>query len=187
MQKALIITAPSGAGKTTLVKMLLENRNDLAFSVSACTREKRANEVDGKDYYFLSEADFRAKITAGEFAEWEEVYEGMFYGTLQSEIERIWALGKAVIFDIDVKGAISLKEKLGDKALSIFITPPNTETLRQRLLGRGTENEESFLKRFNKSVVELAFKEQMDTLVCNDNLLDAFKDLNIKVTEFLAE
>lgn len=187
MQKALIITAPSGAGKTTLVKMLLKERDDLAFSISACTREKRANETDGKDYYFLSETDFRNKIKNNEFAEWEEVYEGMFYGTLQSEIERIWDLGKAVIFDIDVKGAISLKERLGDKALSIFIAPPNTETLKQRLLGRGTETEESFLKRFNKSVVELAFKEQMDTHVYNDNLLDAFKDLNLKVDSFLED
>lgn len=186
MGKALIITAPSGAGKTTLVKMLLESRNDLAFSVSACTRPKRKNEIDGKDYYFLKPEEFRAKIANNEFAEWEEVYQDMFYGTLQSEIERIWALGKAVIFDIDVKGAITLKEKLGNKALSIFIAPPNTETLKQRLLGRGTENEESFLKRFNKSVVELSFKEKMDTFIYNDTLDDAFKDLNLKVDQFLS-
>jgi len=185
MGKALIITAPSGAGKTTLVKMLLESRNDLAFSVSACTRQKRENEVHGKDYYFLKPDEFRAKIANNEFAEWEEVYQDMFYGTLQSEIERIWASGKTVIFDIDVKGALSLKEKLGDKALSIFITPPSKETLKQRLLGRGTENEESFQKRFNKSVEELGFQEKMDTTVINDDLQTAFKELNEKIDAFV--
>ena len=185
MGKALIITAPSGAGKTTLVKMLLESRNNLAFSVSACTRQKRENETHGKDYYFLKPDEFRAKIANNEFAEWEEVYQDMFYGTLQREIERIWDLGKTVIFDIDVKGALSLKEKLGDKALSIFITPPSKETLKQRLLGRGTENEESFQKRFNKSVEELGFQEKMDTTVINDDLQTAFKELNQKIDAFV--
>lgn len=185
MEKAIIITAPSGAGKTTLVKKLLQNRDDLAFSVSACTRQQRPGEIDGKDYYFLSEKEFRNKIKEHAFAEWEEVYEGMFYGTLLSEIERIWKENKAVIFDIDVKGALNLKEKLGNKALSVFIAPPNVEVLKERLLGRGTENNETLQKRYGKALEEMEYQSQMDTFIVNDNLDVAFKELEQKVTNFL--
>lgn len=185
MQKAIIITAPSGAGKTTLVRMLLEKRSDLAFSVSACTRAKRVGEVDGKDYYFLSESEFREKIAEKAFVEWEEVYEGMFYGTLYAELERIWEQNKVIIFDIDVQGAMHLKEALGTKALSVFIAPPSTETLKKRLQLRGTESEESLQRRYGKAVYELQFQDRMDTFIINDILQDAFAELNAKVEDFI--
>lgn len=185
MQKAIIITAPSGAGKTTLVAKLLAGRKDLSFSISACTRDKRANEVHGRDYYFLHPAVFKKMIAADEFIEWEEVYDDMFYGTLRSEIKRIWAENKAVIFDIDVKGALNLKKQLGEQALAIFIAPPSTEILKERLMARGTETEESFHKRFNKSIEELDYQDQMDDVVVNDDLEEAFQLLEAKVAAFL--
>lgn len=185
MEKAIIITAPSGAGKTTLVKMLLNKFTLFSFSVSACTRGIRPNEVDGKDYYFLSEESFQNKIKENAFIEWEEVYDGMFYGTLMSEIERIWALGKVVIFDIDVQGAINLKAKLGLKALAVFIAPPNLEVLKNRLASRGTESKESFEKRIDKAVFELQFQNEMDVVVVNDNLEKAFDDLSNEIAQFL--
>lgn len=185
MEKAIIITAPSGAGKTTLVKLLLANRDDLAFSVSACTRSKRQGEVNGKDYYFLSEEAFRKSIANKEFIEWEEVYENMFYGTLYSELERVWAGNKAIIFDIDVQGALHLKETLGEKALSVFIAPPNKEVLKERLLKRGTESEETMNSRYGKAVYELAFQSRMDVFVVNDNLETAFQELNQIINNFL--
>lgn len=184
-QKAIIITAPSGAGKTTLVKKLLKNRDDLAFSVSACTRNKRESEVNGVDYYFLDPNEFRQKIKEDGFVEWEEVYEGMFYGTLKTEIQRIWKSDRAVIFDIDVKGAIQLKKKLGEKAITIFITPPSKEVLSERLRGRGTESEETLRKRLSKSLTELEFQQQMDVTVINDDLEIAYQDLCEKVSEFI--
>lgn len=187
MEKAIIISAPSGAGKTTLVKLLLQRRRDLEFSISACTRAKREGEVDGKDYYFLSDRDFQRKIREAEFIEWEEVYKGMFYGTLFSELERVWSNNKAVIFDIDVQGAIHLKEKLGKKALSIFIAPPSIEVLEERLRTRGTESEESLERRLAKSMYEMQFQNRMDAVVVNDDLEAAFMDLNQRVEKFLAD
>lgn len=184
-QKAIIITAPSGAGKTTLVKKLLASHDDLSFSVSACTRDKREGEQDGKDYYFLDVREFQRKIRRNEFLEWEEVYSGMFYGTLKSEVERIWAEGKAVIFDIDVKGAKHLKAQLGEKARAIFIAPPSVEALKERLQGRGTESEESLKKRLDKSLAEMAYEKDMDLTVVNDDLELAFKELVNRVDEFL--
>lgn len=186
MNKAIIITAPSGAGKTTLVKKLLAINELLAFSVSACTRNKRPGEVDGKDYYFLSPTTFRKKIKNNEFIEWEEVYEDMYYGTLRSEIERIWQLNKAVIFDIDVKGAINLKKQLKEKAIAIFIAPPSVATLKERLQKRGTEDEKSLAKRINRSIEELNYQGKMDTFIINDNLEIAFQELQEKVNTFLA-
>lgn len=186
MQKAIIITAPSGAGKTTLVKKLLEVRNDLEFSISACTREKRANEIHGRDYYFLHPGVFKKMVAAKEFLEWEEVYTDMFYGTLKSELDRIWAHNKSVIFDIDVQGAINLKKQLGDRALAIFIAPPNVETLRKRLEGRGTENQETFNKRFDKAVEELAFQDKMDKVLINDDLEKSFQELNEMIGIYLS-
>lgn len=186
MEKAIIITAPSGAGKTTLVKMLLAERTDLAFSVSACTRKMRKGEVHGKDYYFLTPQEFKQKISEQLFIEWEEVYENMYYGTLLSEIDRIWQNGKAVIFDIDVKGAVNLKQKLGEKALSIFIKPPSKEALRERLLGRATEDEATLQKRLGRALEELEFEKEMDVVIENDVLDDAFAELQQTINTFFA-
>jgi guanylate kinase len=185
MQKAIIITAPSGAGKTTLVKKILKQRKDLAFSVSACTRDRRLNEIHGRDYYFLHPGVFKQKIEDNEFIEWEEVYQDMFYGTLKSEIERIWMKNKAVIFDIDVKGAVNIKKQLGDQALAIFIAPPSSEVLKARLKARGTESEESLNVRFNKSLEELAYQDQMDEIVINDDLVISTRELNERIARFL--
>lgn len=184
-QKAIIITAPSGAGKTTLVSLLLKKHHQFAFSISACTRKKRNYEIDGKDYYFLSPEEFKAKIENDAFLEWEEVYENMYYGTLKSEVERLWKEEKVVIFDIDVKGAVNLKQKLGDKAISIFIMTPSKETLKERLAKRATETEEMLQKRLNKSLEELEYKSKMDTFIINNQLEDAFEELETKVFEFL--
>lgn len=185
--KAIVITAPSGAGKTTLVKLLLEERNDLAFSISACTRKKRELEVDGKDYHFLTPDDFKNKLSEDAFVEWEEVYTDMFYGTLKSELKRIWAENKTVIFDIDVKGAVNIKKQLGDQVLTIFIKPPSKEELYFRLKGRGTETEETIKKRYDRSVLELAFEHQFDTVIVNDNLPLAFDELNEVVEAFIGK
>lgn len=185
MGKAIVITAPSGAGKTTLVKKLLAKRTDLVFSISACTRSQRPNEIDGKDYYFLSPEKFQQKIKEDAFLEWEEVYTNMYYGTLKSETERIWNEGKNVIFDIDVKGAVNIKKALQEQVKTIFIKPPNKETLYQRLQGRGTETEETIKKRYDRSVLELEYETQFDAVVINDDLETAFKNLQTIVDEFL--
>ncbi len=149
--KLVIFSAPSGAGKTTIVKHLLATNPNLGFSISACTRDKRGrNEVHGKDYYFLTPDEFKKKLDNDEFVEWQEVYVGAFYGTLKSEVERIWSLGKTVIFDVDVKGGINIKKLYGDNALAIFVEPPSIEELERRLRSRETENDESISKRMFK-------------------------------------
>lgn len=169
--KALIFSAPSGSGKTTIVHHLLKTNNDLGFSISASTRDKRGRkEVDGKDYHFLSPEEFKLKIDANEFIEWEEVYAGNFYGTLKSEINRIWAEGKNVIFDVDVKGGINLKKYFGDKALSIFVKVPSLEILAERLKERGTESEESFSRRLFKAKFEMSFQDKFDVVLLNEDL-----------------
>ncbi len=169
--KALIFSAPSGSGKTTIVKYLLENNPDLGFSISASTRDRRGRtEVDGKDYHFLTPEEFKEKIDANEFIEWEEVYAGNFYGTLKSEIERIWAEGKNVIFDVDVKGGINLKKYFGDKALAIFVKVPSIEILAQRLNSRGTETEESLSRRLFKAKFEMSFQDKFDVVLLNEDL-----------------
>lgn len=185
MNKAIVITAPSGAGKTTLVKLLLKERSDLSFSISACTRKKRDFEIDGKDYHFLSPEVFKNKIKENAFIEWEEVYTDMFYGTLKSELNRIWENNKSVIFDIDVKGAVNVKKQLEKKVLTIFIKPPSKDELYKRLKGRGTETEETIKKRFDRSVLELTFEKEFDKVIVNDNLNIAFKELNSIVELFL--
>jgi guanylate kinase len=169
--KALIFSAPSGSGKTTIVRHLLSTNPDLGFSISASTRDKRGRtESHGQDYYFLSPEDFKKKIDADEFIEWEEVYEGNFYGTLKSEIERIWKEGKNVIFDVDVKGGLNLKRYFGDRALAVFVKVPSIEILKERLNDRGTESEESLSRRLFKAKFEMSFQDKFDVVLINENL-----------------
>ncbi len=170
MSKLLIVTAPSGAGKTTIVRHLLQQFSNLAFSISATTRERRAHEVDGVDYYFISVEDFKARVQAGAFVEWEEVYEDQFYGTLRSEIERLWAEGKDIVFDIDVRGALNLKNSFPEQALTIFVKPPSPEVLFERLRQRRTESEESLRKRIARASDELAWENKFDVVLVNDIL-----------------
>lgn len=184
-QKILIITAPSGAGKTSITHHLMSHFPVLSFSVSATTRKSRANETDGVDYYFISEEEFKKKIQLKEFAEWEMVYEGKYYGTLKSELKRIWGLGKVPVLDIDVKGAIHVQQQYPENTLSLFIEPPSVEELKKRLLSRGTENEDSLNARVNKASYEIGFKDHFDKVIVNDNLENAcMKALSI-VEEFL--
>src|SRR5690349_4967779 len=169
--KALIFSAPSGSGKTTIVRHLLEKNSDLGFSISASTRDKRGRtEAHGKDYYFLSPAEFKSRIDKNEFIEWEEVYAGNFYGTLKSEIERIWKEGKNVIFDVDVKGGINLKKYFGDRALAIFVKVPSLEVLKTRMNDRGTETQESLSRRLFKAQFEMGFSDKFDAVLLNENL-----------------
>jgi guanylate kinase len=175
--KAIIFSAPSGSGKTTIVKHLLTNNPDLGFSISASTRDKRGRtEQNGKDYYFLSPTDFRKKIDNNEFVEWEEVYEGNFYGTLKSEIDRIWREGKNVIFDVDVKGGLNLKKYFGDKALAIFVKVPSIEVLKERLHDRGTETSESLSRRLFKAQFEMGFSDKFDVVLVNETLEKSLKE-----------
>jgi guanylate kinase len=169
--KAIIFSAPSGSGKTTIVKHLLKTNPDLGFSISASTRDKRGRtEKDGQDYYFLSPLEFKQKIDNNDFVEWEEVYAGNFYGTLKSEIQRIWDCGKNVIFDVDVKGGLNLKKYFGDNALSIFVKVPSIEVLEARLNDRGTETPESLSRRLFKAQFEMSFQDQFDVVLVNENL-----------------
>jgi guanylate kinase len=169
--KAIIFSAPSGSGKTTIVKHLLKTNSDLGFSISASTRDKRGRtEENGKDYYFLSPDQFKTKIDNNEFIEWEEVYEGNFYGTLKSEIERIWSEGKNVIFDVDVKGGLNLKKYFGDKALAIFVKVPSVEVLKERLRDRGTESDQSLSRRLFKAKFEMSFQDKFDVVLVNEEL-----------------
>ncbi len=186
MNKAIIFCAPSGSGKTTIVKHLLSVDERLSFSVSACTRKQREGEVHGKDYYFLSHEEFKQKIAAGDFLEHEEVYGGNFYGTLKSEVERIWSLGKTVMFDVDVVGGLNIKEYFGDKALAIFVKPPSIEVLEQRLRFRSTETEETLRIRVGKAVHELVFESKFEHVLINDDLAAALKSAEKLVSQFLA-
>ena len=169
--KAIIFSAPSGSGKTTIVKHLLETNNKLGFSISACTRDKRGrNEENGKDYYFLTPEEFKSKIDKNEFVEWEEVYAGNFYGTLKSEVERVWAQGKHVIFDVDVKGGLHLKEYFKEKALAIFVKVPSLEVLEQRLKERKTDSSSSISQRLFKAKFEMSFESKFDVSLVNEDL-----------------
>ncbi|HZY80187.1 MAG TPA: guanylate kinase [Cyclobacteriaceae bacterium] len=184
--KALIFSAPSGSGKTTIVKHLLANNPTLGFSISASTRDRRGRtEQDGKDYYFLTPENFKKKIDNDEFVEWEEVYPGNFYGTLKSEIERIWRDGKDVIFDVDVQGGIKLKKYFDEKALSIFVKVESIEVLKQRLNSRGTETEESLSRRLFKAKFEMAFSDKFDKIILNDNLDRAIKEAQSLYNDFI--
>ena len=186
--KLIIFSAPSGSGKTTIVKHLLAENSNLGFSISACTRDRRGRaEENGKDYYFLTPEDFKQKIDEGEFVEWEEVYTGAFYGTLKSEIQRLWDSGKHVLFDVDVQGGLKLKEFYGDKALAVFVKVPNEETLRERLIGRGSETEESLSKRLFKVHFEMSFQNRFDVVLLNDDLNESLKKAQALVDNFIQE
>ena len=187
-RKLIVFSAPSGSGKTTIVRHLL-NATDLplAFSISATTREPRPGELDGKDYYFLSVEAFKKRIAEEAFVEWEEVYEGAFYGTLKSEIERIWNAGKSVVFDIDVEGGISIKRHFGDQALTIFVQPPSIDDLRKRLEERNTEGAEQLETRVSKASKELQRAPEFDTILINDQLEAALVKGEQIVAEFLSE
>jgi len=183
--KLIIFSAPSGAGKSTLVKHLLEKGFDLEFSISATSRLPRGSERHGEDYYFISADEFRNKIARDEFLEFEEVYEGCFYGTLKSEVERITSQGKNIIFDVDVIGGLNVKKQYGNKALAVFVAPPSVEVLEKRLKNRATDSAEKIAERINKAEYEMTFAPQFDKIVVNDNLETAQKEVEEIIREFL--
>ncbi len=185
--KAIIFSAPSGAGKTTIVHHLLSVFDELAFSISACSRPRRPNERKGKDYHFLSIENFKEKIANDEFVEWEEVYKDNFYGTLKSEVERIWAEGKTVVFDVDVIGGLNLKKYFGENALSVFVKPPSISHLEERLRTRETETEASIARRIGKAEQELQTVDKFDYVLLNDQLEKAFAEAEQVVQSFLAK
>lgn len=184
--KVIIFSAPSGSGKSTIVGRLLADYPNLEFSISATSRAPRGNETDGREYYFFTREEFENKIRNGEFVEYEEVYEGSYYGTLKSEVERIWAKGHAIIFDIDVKGGVTLKSLYGDTAMSVFIMPPDMETLKKRLESRGTDSAESIEKRLARAKEEMEYRAKFDHVVVNDDLETAVKDTRRLIDAFLA-
>ena len=184
-EKMVIITAPSGAGKTSITRHLMNIFPQLAFSISATTRKPRSNEKDGADYYFMTPEEFQQKILQNEFAEWEMVYEGKYYGTLKSELQRIWALNKVPLLDIDVKGAIHVQQQFPDATLSLFIEPPSVTELKKRLTGRGTESEESLNARVSKAAYELSFKHPFHHVIVNDDLSQACQEAEAFVLNFI--
>ena len=185
MGKLIVISAPSGAGKTSIVHHLLKNMDELSFSVSACSREKREKETHGEDYYFLGVEGFQQKIKKDAFLEWEEVYENQYYGTLKSEIERIWEEGKTVIFDVDVVGGLNIKKQYPIECLSIFIMPPSVEVLAERLIGRDSESDESLQKRLDKAEEEIAQNQEFDTVILNDDFDIACEETQEVITNFI--
>ncbi len=183
--RVIIFSAPSGSGKTTIVQHLLKKFPELEFSISATSREPRGQEVNGKDYYFLSGEEFSARVADDQFIEWEEVYAGTCYGTLRSEVDRIWAADGTVVFDVDVVGGERIKEIFGDAALSLFIMPPSVEELRIRLEGRGTDSPEAIDRRVAKAETEIAHAKNFDRTIINDSLEVALKEAEGVVGEFL--
>lgn len=179
--RCFIFSAPSGAGKTTLVRHILKVRSDLAFSVSATSRAPRGDEREGIDYYYMTPEKFREQIKAGAFVEWEEVYHEQYYGTLKAEIARIWGNNQHVVFDVDVEGGVSLKKAFGDQALSVFVQPPSLDVLEKRLRARGTESEENIAKRMSKAARELTYADRFDHVLINDDLERA----KLEVVEFV--
>jgi guanylate kinase len=184
--KCIIFSAPSGAGKTTIVHRLLQEIPSLSFSVSACSREARLTEKDGVDYYFLTADEFKNKIENQDFIEWEEVYANNFYGTLTSEIEKIWSANKSVIFDVDVVGGLNLKRYFGDKALAVFVQPPSLEILEKRLRSRKTESEEKIQVRIKKATIEMERANEFDYILVNNELDFAVNEIKEIVLKFLA-
>ena len=184
--KLIIISAPSGSGKSSVISQIIGDKDlKLEFSISATTRAPRGGEIDGKDYYFLSLDDFKKKIDAGEFAEYEEVYEGRFYGTLKSEINRINNKGKNVILDVDVKGGMNVRKMYGEQALSLFIMPPSIDVLRKRLTSRATDAQEEIERRVNKAAYELTFAEHFDRVIVNDVLEIAVEEARNLIKDFV--
>ncbi len=186
-KKVIILTAPSGAGKTSITKFLLANYPQLAFSVSATTRAPRGAEQDGIDYHFISPADFEGHIEQNDFLEYEMVYEGLYYGTLKSELDRIWRQGKTPVLDIDVKGAIAIQKQLGDQALSIFILPPSIEVLKERLEKRNTESSEKMQMRLDKAEYEISHSDQFNAVVKNDILEQACRETAALIQAFISK
>ncbi len=183
--KIIILSAPSGTGKSTIIGELIKMPElKLGFSISATSRKPRGHEVDGKDYFFLSEEEFQQKVDNNEFVEWEEVYAGTRYGTLESEVERVTCSGHNLIMDVDVKGALNIKKRFGEDALSIFVMPPSVETLELRLRKRGTDSEETITKRLAKARYEMSFSKDFDTTVVNDSLADAVSKVKEKIECF---
>ena len=187
LRKAFIFSAPSGSGKSTIVRHILDLHPEMEFSVSATPRSPRGREVDGEDYWFLTEEEFRSRIAEDGFVEFEEVYPGRFYGTLKSEIERIWNAGHVVIFDVDVKGGVNLKKYFGEDALSVFIQAPSVEVLRKRLEGRGTDSAADIEKRVAKAAEEMTYAPRFDVVLVNDDLQTAFAEAEKLVDTFLSE
>lgn len=187
MNKVIIFSAPSGSGKSTIVNHLLSLDLGLEFSISATSRAPRGKEQHGREYYFFSVEEFRKRIDAGEFLEWEEVYPGCYYGTLKSELERIWAKGHTVVFDVDVVGGVNIKKIFGPDALSVFVQAPSVEVLRRRLESRGTDSPEKIEQRVAKADYEMTFSDKFDVVVVNDDLQAAFADAEQKVRAFLAK
>lgn len=183
--KIIILSAPSGTGKSTIIGELIKMPElKLGFSISATSRKPRGKEVDGKDYFFLSEEEFQNKVENNEFVEWEEVYAGTRYGTLESEVERVTGSGHNLIMDVDVKGALNIKKRFGNRALSIFVMPPDIETLEKRLRNRGTDDEETIAKRLAKAKFEIGFSKDFDTTVVNDSLATAVDSVKEKIEKF---
>jgi guanylate kinase len=187
MSKLLLFAAPSGAGKTTIVHHLLEKYGELTFSVSATTRARRAHELDGKDYYFLTAERFQKLIKSDGFVEWEEVYQGLFYGTLRSELQRLWSQGKHIVFDIDVKGALNIKQAYQEEAIAIFVKPPSLDALEKRLRNRDTEDEASLQKRLGRAAEELAYEPQFDIVLVNDELSKALSEAEAIIENLLRD
>ena len=185
MRKLIVISAPSGAGKTSIVHYLLKNIPELSFSVSACSREKRENEIHGEDYYFLGVEGFKKKIAENSFLEWEQVYKNQYYGTLTSETERIWNAGKTVIFDVDVVGGINIKKQYLTECLAIFIMPPSLEVLQERLVARASESAESLQKRLDKAEEEIAKDQEFESIILNDDFDIACKKTMEVIHDFI--
>lgn len=183
--KLIIFSAPSGSGKSTIVNYLLEQGVPVEFSISACSRPPRGEEKHGEHYYFISPEEFKEKIAADEFLEWEEVYPGRYYGTLRSEVARIWAIGKQVIFDLDVVGGVNLKKQYGEQALSVFIKAPSFAVLKERLIARNTEDQANLNMRLDKIEEEMTYAKDFDVLIVNDNLTIAQQEAYNKVMDFI--
>lgn len=186
--KIIVLSAPSGSGKSTIITELMkENELKLGFSISATSRQPRGEEKNGKEYFFLTEDEFKDNVSKGNFVEWEEVYAGVCYGTLVSEVERITCAGNNLIMDVDVKGALNIKKRYGEEVLTIFVMPPSKEILEQRLRSRGTDSEETILKRLQKSEYEMSFAPEFDFTVINDNLEEAVKEVDSKIRKFITK